>query len=126
MANAKTQIALTAASIPTATPLPPTAVPTPIPVQPTVVIEEPAAVPPTQPLVLAPTAAVPSGSTGTDSEENECAGPLSNMKGPHIGVTFKNTTSGNLSLYLYQVFRLNSERFPRFGKPAQIQIRRTG
>ena len=43
MANAQTQIALTAASIPTATPLPPL----PIPVQPTAIIEEPVVAPPT-------------------------------------------------------------------------------
>jgi hypothetical protein len=99
MANAQTQIALTAASIPTATPLPPTAMPTPIPVQPTLIVQQPVLAPPTQPAVLAPAAAIPgvAGATG----EDECAGPLSEVEGPLVNVTFHNTTDGDLSLYLY-------------------------
>ena len=46
MANAQTQIALTAASIPTATQLPPTLAPTPIPVLPTEIPQEVIVVPP--------------------------------------------------------------------------------
>jgi hypothetical protein len=102
MANAQTQIALTAASIPTATPLPPTALPTPIPVLPTLQLPLP-----TQPSVLAP-AATPADSLPGDaslssdlSGGNPCNVLLSKMKGPHAQVTFKNTTKGNLSLYLY-------------------------
>ena len=99
MANAQTQIALTAASIPTATPLPPTAMPTPIPVQPTAIIEQPVVVPPTQPGVLAPAAAIPG--VATETSEDECSGPLSEMDAPQANVTFNNTTDGDLSLYLY-------------------------
>jgi hypothetical protein len=99
MANAQTQIALTAASIPTATPLPPTAMPTPIPVQPTVIVQQPVVAPPTQPVVLAPAAAIP-GDASADAED-ECGGPLSEVEGPLVDVTFNNTTDGDLSLYLY-------------------------
>ena len=91
MANAKTQIALTAASIPTATPLPPTPMPTPIPVQPI----QPPIVLPTQPVVIVAPAAA--GSSSGDP----CNVPLSKMKGPHVEVTFNNTTKGDLSFYLY-------------------------
>jgi hypothetical protein len=98
MANAQTQIALTAASIPTATPLPPTAMPTPIPVQPTAVIEQPVVAPPTQPAVPVPAA---SGDVSAAVEDNECGGPLSALEGPQADVTFNNTTDGDLSLYLY-------------------------
>jgi hypothetical protein len=98
MANAQTQIALTAASIPTATPLPPTAMPTPIPVQPTAIIEEPVVAPPTQPVVPVPAA---SGDVSAAVEDNECGGPLSALEGPQADVTFNNTTDGDLSLYLY-------------------------
>jgi hypothetical protein len=100
MSNAQTQIALTAASIPTATPLPPTAMPTPIPVQPTVIVQQPVV---TQPAVLAPAAVAP-GASGNDSaavEDNECGGLLSAVEGPQADVTFNNTTDGDLSLYLY-------------------------
>ena len=92
MANAQTQIALTAASIPTATPLPPTPMPTAIPVQPTVIVQQPVVAPPTQPAVLAPAAAIPGDASAT--AEDECGGPL-------VDVTFNNTTDGDLSLYLY-------------------------
>ncbi|MDO9300294.1 MAG: hypothetical protein Q7T89_02885 [Anaerolineales bacterium] len=99
MANAQTQISLTAASIPTAMPLPPTPMPTPIPVQPTAIIEQPVVAPPTQPAVLAPAAAIPG--VATETSEDECAGPLSEVEGPLAEVTFNNTTDGDLSLYLY-------------------------
>ena len=104
MANAQTQIALTAASIPTATPIPPT--PTPIPVQPTAIIEQPVVAPTTQPAVLAPPTVapinvVPVDESGAADEDNECGGPLSEMEGPLVDVTFNNTTNGDLSLYLY-------------------------
>jgi len=102
MANAQTQIALTAASIPTATPLPPTAMPTPIPVQPTAMIEEqpPVVVAPPQPVSAAPTDAVIPGDASLSSDD-PCSAPLGKMKGPHVQVTFQNTTRGNLALYLY-------------------------
>ena len=96
MANAQTQIALTAASIPTATPLPPTPMPTAIPVQPTVIVQQPVVAPPTQPGVLAPAAAIPA-----DASEDECGGALSEVEGPLVDVAFNNTTDGDLSLYLY-------------------------
>jgi hypothetical protein len=104
MANAQTQIALTAASIPTATPLPPT--PTPIPVQPTAIIEQPVVAPTTQSAVLAPPTVTPINVIPVDEssaavEDNECGGPLSEMESPLVDVTFNNTTDGNLSLYLY-------------------------
>ncbi len=99
MANAQTQIALTAASIPTATPLPPTPMPTAIPVQPTVIVQQPVVAPPTQPAVLAPAAAIPGDASAT--AEDECGGPLSEVDGPLVDVTFNNTTDGDLSLYLY-------------------------
>jgi len=99
MANAQTQIALTAASIPTATPLPPTPMPTAIPVQPTVIVQQPVVAPPTQPAVLAPAAAIPGDANAT--VEDECGGPLSEVDGPLVDVTFNNTTDGDLSLYLY-------------------------
>jgi len=98
MANAQTQIALTAAAQPTATPLPPTAMPTPIPVQPTAIIEQPIVAPPTQPAVLAPAA---SGDESAAVEDDECGGPLSAVEGPQADVTFTNATDGDLSLYLY-------------------------
>jgi hypothetical protein len=103
MSNAQTQIALTAASIPTATPLPPTAMPTPIPVQPTAIIEQPIVAPPTQPAILAPAAVAPAASVddSTAAEENECGSSLDGMEGPRADVTFVNTTDGDLSLYLY-------------------------
>ena len=104
MANAQTQIALTAASIPTATPLPPTPMPTPIPVQPTAIIEQPVVAPPTQPAVLAPPTVAPVKVVPVDSsaaDDNECGGPLSEVEGPLVDVTFNNTTDGDLSLYLY-------------------------
>lgn len=103
MANAQTQIALTAASIPTATPLPPTPMPTPIPVQPTAIIEQPVVAPPTQPAILAPAEVAPAASVDDSAavEDNECGGPLSEIKGPQADVTFANTTDGDLSLYLY-------------------------
>jgi hypothetical protein len=103
MANAQTQIALTAASIPTATPLPPTAMPTPIPVQPTAIIEQTVVAPPTQPTVLAPAAVAPGASVDDSAavEDNECGGSLSELDGPQVDVTFNNTTDGDLSLYLY-------------------------
>jgi hypothetical protein len=103
MANAQTQIALTAASIPTATPFPPT--PTPIPVEPTAIIEQSVVAQLTQPAVLAPPAVAPDNIVPVDSssavEDNECGGPLSDMHGPQVEITFKNTTDGDLSLYLY-------------------------
>ena len=99
MANAQTQIALTAASIPTATPLPPTPMPTAIPVQPTVIVQQPVVAPPTQPAVLAPAATIPGDANVT--VEDECGGPLSEVDGPLVDVTFNNTTDGDLSLYLY-------------------------
>ena len=40
-------------------------------------------------------------STRDASLDNECDVPLSNVKGPHAEVTFKNKTEGDLSLYLY-------------------------
>ena len=95
MANAQTQIALTAASIPTVTPLPPTPLPTPIPVLPT--LEQPIVVAP--PPIIAPTA-VPVNNAGS-SDKNPCEGPLSDVGGPQVVVTFTNTTDGGLSLYLY-------------------------
>jgi len=95
MANAKAQIALTAASVPTATPLPPTPMPTPIPVQPTAILQ-PQIVAPTQPVAIV----APSAAAGSSSGD-PCNGPLSKMKGPHVEVTFKNTTKGDLSFYLY-------------------------
>jgi len=100
MANAQTQIALTAASIPTATPVPPTSMPMPtaIPVQPTVIVQQPVVKPPTQPAVLAPAAAIPGA---TSAASDECSGPLSEVEGPLAQVTFKNSTDGDLSLYLY-------------------------
>ena len=94
LANAKTQIALTAASIPTATPLPPTPMPTPIPVQPTEILQQPV-VTATQP------AALVTPGDASSSGGDPCNVPLSKMKGPHAQVTFTNTTKGNLSLYLY-------------------------
>lgn len=94
MANAQMQIALTAASVPTATPLPPTPMPTPIPAQPTAILQ-PQIIAPTQPVAI-----VAPGAAGSSSD-NPCNVPLSTMKGPHVQVTFKNTTKGNLSLYLY-------------------------
>jgi len=98
MANAQTQIALTAASIPTITPLPPTLEPTPIPVLPTelpVQLTET----PVQPAALAP-AVVTTEDVSLTSEEL-CGGPLSEMDGPQAQVTFNNVTDGDLSLYLY-------------------------
>ncbi len=97
MANVQTQIALTAASIPTATPLPP--MPTAIPVQPTVIVQQPVAAPATQAGVLAPATAIPGDASAT--AEDECGGPLSEVEGPLVDVTFNNTTDGDLSLYLY-------------------------
>ena len=97
LANAQTQIALTAASIPTATPIPPTPMPTPIPVLP-VEILHPQVIPATQPVSIAPTA-LP-GDTSVSSD-NPCNGPLSDVSGPQAQVTFMNTTDGELSLYLY-------------------------
>jgi hypothetical protein len=98
LANAQTQIALTAASIPTATQLPPTLEPTPIPVLPTEIPQEAIVVP----LELAPVAplAIPED-VSVSSDENPCSEPLSKMKGPHVEVTFSNKTKGNVSLYLY-------------------------
>jgi hypothetical protein len=93
MANAQTQIALTAAAIPTATPLPPTAMPTPIPVLPTEIIQQPIATLPVEPTDIPGDASL--------SSDNPCNGPLSKMKGPHVQVTFNNATQGNVSLYLY-------------------------
>jgi hypothetical protein len=101
MANAQTQIALTAASIPTATQLPPTPQPTPIPVLPTEIPQQPIVVP----TELAPIVPAPIGvDNPVDSSvpgDNPCNEPLSRMKGPHVDVTFNNTTKGNVSLYLY-------------------------
>jgi len=102
MANAQTQIALTAASIPTATPLPPTAMPTPIPVQPTEIPQQPIVAAPE----LAPVAApvdipIPIPGDGSLSSDSPCNGPLSKIRGPQVEVTFKNTTNGNVNLYLY-------------------------
>jgi hypothetical protein len=94
LANAQMQIALTAASVPTATPLPPTPMPTPIPAQPTAILQQ-QKVAPTQPV------SVPVSSDTSTSSGNPCNGPLGRMKGPHAQVIFKNTTKGNLSLYLY-------------------------
>ena len=103
MANAQAQIALTAASIPTATPRPPTPIPTVIPIQPTVIVQPPVMASPTQPASLAPVAlpgaAIP-GDTSVASED-PCGGPLSEVDGPQVQVTFQNTTDGDLSLYLY-------------------------
>ena len=100
MANAQTQIALTAASIPTATPVPPMPMPMPtaIPVQPTVIVQQPVVKPLTQPAVVAPAAAIPGA---TSAASDECSGPLSEVEGPQAQVTFKNSTDGDLSLYLY-------------------------
>jgi hypothetical protein len=95
MANAQTQIALTAAAIPTATQLPPT--PTPIPELPTEIPQEPIMVP----TELAPIAPDPIQADDSLSSENPCNVPLSRMKGPHVDVTFNNTTNGNVSLYFY-------------------------
>ena len=97
LANAQTQIALTAASIPTATPIPPTPMPTPIPVQPTAILQQPVVAPP-QPVSIAPTALPGDASVSSD---NPCNGPLSDVSGPQAQVTFMNTTDGELSLYLY-------------------------
>ena len=101
MANAQTQIALTAASIPSATPLPPTPMPTPIVVQPTAIIQQPVAALP-QPVSITPTALA--GVIPVDaslSSDNPCGGPLSDVDGPQVQVTFNNITDGDLSLYLY-------------------------
>jgi len=99
MANAQTQVALTAAAQPTPTPIPPT--PTPIPVQPTPIIEQTVVAPPA---ILAPSvvepAAAPSDGDAVE-EENECGSSLEAMDGPRADVTFVNTTDGDLSLYLY-------------------------
>ena len=89
MANAQTQIALTAAAIPTATQIPPTLEPTPIPMLPTEIPQEVIAVAPVEPVVI------------PESSGNPCNEPLNKMKGPHVEVTFSNTTNGNVSLYLY-------------------------
>lgn len=99
LANAQTQIALTAASIPTATPLAelPTPMPTPIPVLPAEILQ-PQIIPATQPVSIAPTALPGDASASSD---NPCNGPLSDVNGPQVQVTFQNTTSGDLSLYLY-------------------------
>jgi hypothetical protein len=104
MANAQAQIALTAASIPTATPRPPTPIPTVIPIQPTVIVQQPVVASPTQPSVLAPAAlpgAAVSGSATSVASDDPCGGPLSDVDGPQAQVTFQNTTDGDLSLYLY-------------------------
>ncbi len=102
MASAQTQIALTAASIPTATPLPPTAMPTPIPVLPTEISQEPIAVAPELAPVAAPvTVQADIPGDGSMSSDNPCTGPLSKIRGPQVQVTFKNTTNGSVSLYLY-------------------------
>jgi hypothetical protein len=94
MANAQTQIALTAAAIPTATQIPPTLEPTPIPVLPTEIPQEVIVVAPeVAPLAIPEAVSV--------SSDNPCNEPLNKMKGPHVEVTFSNTTSGNVSLYLY-------------------------
>ena len=101
MANAQTQIALTAAPIPTATPLPPTPMPTPILVQPTAIIQQPVVALP-QPVSITPTALA--GVIPVDaslSSDNPCGGPLSDVDGPQVQVTFNNITDGDLSLYLY-------------------------
>ena len=98
MSNAQTQIALTAASIPTATQLPPTQMPTPIPTLPTEIPQQPVVATPTQPISLAPTAIPGDASLSSD---NPCNVPLSTMKGPYVQVTFSNTTKGDLSLYFY-------------------------
>ena len=94
MANAQTQIALTAAAIPTATQIPPTLEPTPIPMLPTEIPQEVIVVAPeVAPLAIPEAVSV--------SSDNPCNEPLNKMKGPHVEVTFNNTTSGNVSLYLY-------------------------
>jgi len=94
MANAQTQIALTAAAIPTATQIPPTPEPTPIPMLPTEIPQEVIVVAPeVAPLAIPEAVSV--------SSDNPCNEPLNKMKGPHVEVTFSNTTSGNVSLYLY-------------------------
>ena len=90
MANAQTQIALTAAAIPTATQIPPTPEPTPIPMLPTEIPQEVILVAPEVAPVVIP-----------ESSGNPCNEPLNKMKGPHVEVTFSNTTNGNVSLYLY-------------------------
>lgn len=101
MANAQTQIALTAAAIPTATQLPPTAMPTPIPVQPTEIIQQTVVVA-AQPVSVTPTALPGVVLDQTNlSDDNPCGGPLSDIKGPQAQVTFNNNTDGDLSLYLY-------------------------
>ncbi len=97
MANAQTQIALTAASIPIATPLPSTPMPTPILVLP-VEILQPQVIPATQSVSIAPTALPGDASL---SSANPCNGPLSDVSGPQAQVTFMNTTDGELSIYLY-------------------------
>ncbi len=94
MANAQTQIALTAAAIPTATQIPPTPEPTPIPMLPTEIPQEVIVVAPeVAPLAIPEAVSV--------SSDNPCNEPLNKMKGPHVEVTFSNTTNGNVSLNLY-------------------------
>lgn len=102
MANAQTQIAMTAAAIPTATQLPPTPEPTPIPELPTEIPQEPLVVP-TELAPIEPTVAVVVDIPvyGSEPSDNPCNELLSKMKGPHVDVTFNNTTKGNVSLYLY-------------------------
>ncbi len=101
MANAQTQIAMTAAAIPTATQLPPTPEPTPIPELPTEIPQELLVVP-TELAPIEPTIAVVDIPVDDNTpSDNPCSGPLSSMKGPHVGVTFNNTTQGNVSLYFY-------------------------
>ena len=86
---APARLGIGTAAIPTATQIPPTLEPTPIPMLPTEIPQEVIAVAPVAP------AAIP------ESSGNPCNEPLNKMKGPHVEVTFSNTTSGNVSLYLY-------------------------
>jgi hypothetical protein len=97
MAQAQAQVAQTEAAKPTATePPPPTDLPSPTPLP--VLI-----VPTSQPVVVIPTSqpVITAASTKTTKKES-CAGPLSDMKGPHVEITIVSKfKSGTADLYFY-------------------------
>ncbi len=71
-----------------------------MPELPTEIPQEPLVVP-TELAPIEPTVAVCIPVDDSAPSDNPCNGLLSKMKGPHVDVTFNNTTKGNVSLYFY-------------------------
>ncbi|MBI1793405.1 MAG: hypothetical protein HYR70_04350 [Chloroflexi bacterium] len=108
LADAQAKVALTAASIPTATQIPPTPIPPtvapPLAIEPTLtpVVLQPVA--PTQQVIVVSSATKPAdggGNTSVSSSGNPCSGPISKVKGPKVDITFAAKIKGTVSLYFY-------------------------